>query len=160
MKALNITLAAFTIAALHAGFGCSPDRSSDQAPGKTRDTPHKHEVAHDRSHAPSEVGLSLNDGAKWELDAHTKDVMSKIVAVVEVAPPSEPAVTLGTRLDELTQQLIRGCTMTGPPHDQLHVFLVKWLPAVERLKTVEAPESEAAIAEVRALLATFDQHFL
>jgi len=39
----------------------------------------------------------------------------------------------GTDLQADIKLLVQGCTMTGPAHDQLHIYLTGYMPAVAAL---------------------------
>jgi hypothetical protein len=43
----------------------------------------------------------------------------------------------GVQLKAQLDKLIRGCTMTGESHDQLHVFLAGYIPAIKGLANAE-----------------------
>ncbi len=50
--------------------------------------------------------------------------------------------------------------MTGPAHDQLHVFLVALFPQVEALeKKTEVADLQLARTEIGDLLAAYEAHF-
>lgn len=91
------------------------------------------------------ASLTLNEGAKWVMDAHTR---SSIARMQESFGGSEKLESpkgyrdLGHALMEELRVLIGGCTMIDPAHDQLHVFLTELMPRVYLLE--EASEPEAA----------------
>lgn len=99
---------------------------------------HEHHT-HDAAAADLE-NLVLNDGKKWPMDGHTRDVigeMHKTVAEVAIASAADGR-RAGEVLDEQLKTLIRGCTMQGPAHDNLHVFLGAFMPEVNALASAES----------------------
>lgn len=64
--------------------------------------------------------------------------------------------TLGKRLQADLEKLVQGCTMTGEAHNQLHVFLTAYIPAVEKAFKSGSDES---LTEVRGLLAKYPEYF-
>ncbi|MCC7510494.1 MAG: hypothetical protein IT464_14120 [Planctomycetes bacterium] len=116
-------------------------------------------------HGPANAaqgGLRLDDGRKWQADDHTRASAARMRDAISSADAStvEAARALGSRLQKELDELIRGCTMTGAAHDQLHVFLGRLMPAVDSLaKAADVAAAEKALASVRELLETYDRHF-
>ena len=82
-------------------------------------------------------GIELNDGRKWPMDDHTRSTFAKMATSFLDSNTSSLAEEglrqAGSNLQLDIQDLIKGCTMTGPAHDQLHVFLTGFMPAVGEL---------------------------
>ena len=105
-------------------------------------------------------GLVLNDGKKWQMDDHTRDSFAKMAtsfvnvdaAALDAAGLKEAGSALRSDLDGL----IQGCTMTGADHDQLHVYLMAYIPAVTALQ--ESGRLEDA-KKVQHYLAIYDDYF-
>ena len=131
---------------------------------------HGHEDHGHAEHTPtaqedhgSGAQLTLNGGEKWQVDEHTRESATKIAELVEgvqTLHSTSDAQALGKALDEELDTLVRRCTMTGPAHDQLHVFLVALFPKVETLKAESDLETlQLAKAEIGELLEAFASHF-
>ncbi len=122
----------------------------------------QHEPGHDR-HASAELQLTLNEGEKWQVDEHTRGSAARITQLVSDSAPIasvEDARALAARLDGELNTLVQGCTMTGPAHDQLHVFLVALFPKVEELKAkTDVEDLRGAGEEIGLLLAAYESHF-
>ena len=58
-------------------------------------------------------------------------------------------------MDKEVQALVRGCTMDGEAHNQLHHWL---LPLIDQIKGVQQGK-EGAAEQVRASVAAFEAHF-
>ena len=116
-------------------------------------------------HAPPKAaehaGLTLNKGQKWNADDHTEASIGRMDALLAPLPADVAAYhALGEALQAETQTLIRGCTMTGADHDQLHVVLEKLLPQVAALRTgVVLADLKAGRSDLMALLAAYHRHF-
>ena len=121
----------------------------------------RHEPGHGRQAAEPE--LRLDDGKKWQVDEHTRASAARIKEMVGESgalDSLEAARALGERLDGELDVLVKGCTMTGAAHDQLHVWLVALVPRVEALKVeTDVADLRSVRAEIDSLLAAYEAHF-
>ena len=105
-------------------------------------------------------GLGLNNGQKWEVDDHTRSMFAKMTASFmdadHQALEGDGLRDVGAALQADINELIQGCTMTGPAHDQLHVFLMAYMPAVASLS--ESGHLEGA-KKIGLYLEQYDEHF-
>ena len=69
-------------------------------------------------------------------------------------------VALANALSQQTSVIIKKCSMTGEPHDQLHVVLVPMLDEISKLKESE-PDAlpEKALHQLEILIAAYFKHF-
>ncbi|MCP4007064.1 MAG: hypothetical protein GY725_23025 [bacterium] len=106
---------------------------SDHAP----DSNHDEGDAHSAHSTPPEVGVRLNDGHKWKMDAHTRSSFAQMANSFLTADHSalkeEGLKKMGSDLQGEIKNLIQGCTMTGEAHDQLHTYLGGYVAAVASL---------------------------
>lgn len=122
-----------------------------------------HSHGHDSHTAAADLnGLSLNHGQPWEMDEHTR-IMSKKMRDTFFAGDHgslEGLTSMGTELEHQMQDLVKGCTMTGQAHDQLHVFLNSHIPTINALAKAENYDAarENAI-RLKGQLETYQQHF-
>jgi len=93
-------------------------------------------------------GLSLDDGAKWLMDDHTRTQFATMSARMERGGDVR---TVGAGLQEDLDKLFQGCTMTGKGHDQLHMFLVSFMPAVRGMAEDGSEESREKASELLRL---------
>jgi hypothetical protein len=111
-------------------------------------------------HPTASDGLTLNDSKKWQMDDHTRAVFAKMAAsfvatdVSALDPAGLKAVGAGLKVN--VNELIQGCTMTGPDHDQLHVYLSGYIPAVSAL---EENGKVADAKKVQHYLAIYGDYF-
>lgn len=121
------------------------------------------EVAADHHAAPTEQQLTLNDGRKWAADKHTVDSVAAMRSTIRQVPRGASAAELhvvGGKLQEQLQTMIRGCTMTGSPHDQLHTWISLLAPEIQNvIKAEQAGAGHTSIANISSLLDSFDAHF-
>ncbi|MDH5752557.1 MAG: hypothetical protein OEZ59_09085 [Deltaproteobacteria bacterium] len=124
---------------------------------------HSHDSHFHDSHGPGEASLSLNNGNKWQADEHTRGSMARMATII----------TNGSSLNDMDayrgmagnlkaelQTLITGCTMTGPAHDQLHVYLSLLIPRLEALETAGQVElARREVQEIEILLGTYHKFF-
>lgn len=133
------------------------------APAAPAEAPAAHADHAEPADAPADLALTLDDGRKWPMDAHTRAALGAIEARLARGPASEDAAgyrALGADLDAEIQALVRGCTMTGPAHDQLHVWLVAFIPAVGALTAGEdVAAAQAKRRELASLVAAARAHF-
>ncbi len=100
------------------------------------------EHAHHHGHEAKQP--TLNQGAKWIMDTHTRDMFVVMSQRVDVGGDLK---TMGAELNDDLQKLIQGCTMSGTAHDQLHVFLLPYMSAVNSLADTGSQESYQAVKQ-------------
>ena len=67
---------------------------------------------------------------------------------------------LATAFDDELGVLVRGCTMTGPAHDQLHVFLTALFPKVAELKNkTDVKDLRTIREEIASFFDAYQEHF-
>jgi|APSaa5957512622_1039677.scaffolds.fasta_scaffold43675_2 hypothetical protein len=151
-------LGALLVCALVCLWGCGHDTEGH---GHT-DHESGHESGHDETLVVG-VELTLNEGKKWSVDEHTRNSAARItelVAAVEDLQSIEQSKELAAELDKELNGLIQGCTMTGAAHEQLHVFLVAFLPQVGALKEGEDVHALRETREqIASLLVAYEEHF-
>ena len=123
--------------------------------------PPRHESDHDL-HATG-LTLELDNGHKWQVDEHTRRSAAEMAGLIGDAAPVnsvDDARTLATAFDEELQNLIQGCTMKGPAHDQLHLFLAALFPRVEELSVkTDLEELRETQLEIRSLFDAYERYF-
>jgi len=136
-------------------MSCSDDKAkTDSHAGHDHDS---HQAAEKQETGPD--GLVLNNGEKWEMDEHTRNSFSKMAesfldadhASLDGQGLKQSGVELQNELDVL----IKGCTMTGEAHNQLHVYLTGYIPAVQELTA--SGDMEAA-KKVKHYLEIYDDY--
>ena len=121
----------------------------------------KPESAHENS--DSHLQLTLDNGKKWQVDEHTRLSSQRIHTLVHDAGSIgtvENARALGVHLKKELDTLVQGCTMTGPAHDQLHVFLVALMPKVAELtEQTDIHDLQITRDQIGSILEAYGTHF-
>ena len=154
------TLALPFSVALAACDGSHTEHDDDHSHGDAHSAPA--DAPHAAPHAAEALELSLNDGARWKMDEHTRGVFAETrTTLAGTAPASlDEAHALGETLDTQLNRLISGCTMDGAAHDELHVFLTAWMPAVAALKaSPDLPAASATVTQLQGMVAAYDKAF-
>lgn len=116
------------------------------------------------SHAATEEEVSgdatwpvpLNAGKKWQMDEHTRNSIARMKQLVE----DNKAGTLGKSLAGEFHDLMKGCTMQGKAHEQLHVFLNELMPRILALPADgDDGDFKAEREKIQELLQQYDQCF-
>ncbi len=125
------------------------------------------EDEHNRMHsnhgsAVTTSGLSLNNGDRWEMDDHTRRMSSKMKVTFFDADHSDQASlnALGVQLETQMNELIKGCTMSGEAHDQLHLFLADHVPTIQNLAKADDYDTARKLAiKLKGNYETYTKHF-
>jgi len=108
------------------------------------------------------LSLRLDNGQKWQMDDHTRTMFKKMSALFSAADHTDlPALKQSAqKLQNQIAELIKGCTMTGEAHEQLHVFLSVYIPAVQSLSSAtDVHSGENAAATISELLNRYTDYF-
>lgn len=97
--------------------------------------------------------IKLDNGSKWQANLETTEGVDKMLGLVKTSDLKtvEDYHTLASKLNEDKNVLVKKCTMEGPSHDNLHVFLHPLIEKIEALGKVsttdEGSEVTASIKE-------------
>ncbi len=115
---------------------------------------HDSHHAHPDNHIETdELQLTLNDGQRWKMDDHTRAMFKAMTERIEAGGDIN---VVGKGLKSDLDKLIQGCTMTGEAHNQLHAFLIPFIPAVQEFSANASVES---LQEVEELLQEYPKYF-
>lgn len=106
--------------------------------------------------------LQLNNGATWEADEHTIASVRRMQDLLLHHPSwtVEDALLLANGLRSEIGTLIKGCTMTGRAHDQLHLYLKKLTQSVNALSEATTPaDARREYGAVSKVVNNFDRYF-
>ena len=139
-------LLVITLAAL---ASCNSPKSSEQQGSKFANDTEK-----SVSTAPQVVQK------KWKADEATKKNVAAMMQIVADSTYTDAAkrVQLYTNLRARIDTLVQQCTMKGPEHDALHVWLEKVLEDLKELK-VENPEHRKVYTTLKKDVGSFYQSF-
>src|SRR5690606_15627122 len=91
--------------------------------------------------------IKLNNGNKWEANLETTEGVDKMLNLVKSSDPKtvEDYHALASKLNEEKNYVVKKCTMEGPSHDNLHVFLHPLIEKIEALGKVSSTDEGAEV---------------
>lgn len=122
------------------------------------------EMGHE-THAGANVWMNeiqLNDGSKWEANPETNEGVDAMLEMVKTSNPKtvDDYHALATKLNEEKNFVVKKCTMEGPSHDNLHVFLHPLIEKIDALGKVSTVDEGAEItANIKENLAGYYNYF-
>jgi len=106
--------------------------------------------------------ISLNNGSKWEANPETTKGIKNMIRNINQTKP-ETVVEfqeLGTKLNDEKNDIIKKCTMKGPSHDNLHIFLYPLINKIKDLMTVNSvTEGSKITTNIQAHLEGYNLYF-
>lgn len=151
-------------------FGCSKEGGETQEESQEIHNNAEDHAGHDHSDEAHEghghddheavAGITLNNGEKWQADKHTNDKVSEMKTQVANYKKSKDYAKLSTDLEAGVNELIKGCTMDGEPHNQLHHWLEPFMGKVQSMKDASNDADKSAkVAEIEASLNQYTVYF-
>lgn len=126
------------------------------------DHDHDGEEAHQHEDAKE---LALNNGKKWTVDESTRNhaqVLTTLAKGFEAENTKDLNAYHGfaDKVDTELQALIKACTMKGPDHDALHLWLEPVLEGTKDLKnTTDETRAKAEAQQLSENIIKFNQFF-
>ena len=127
--------------------------SCSEAPENITDTATQEQAQSEL--AQWEQDIKLNQGAPWRANKATSvGIVNMYGIIVESAPTSHNDYKeMADALNQEMNMLIQRCTMTGPSHDNLHVYLEPLLKKLTELKEAETAKARKQLtSEIQAHL--------
>jgi ABC-type Zn2+ transport system substrate-binding protein/surface adhesin len=126
----KITIALIAVSLLFTGCKDQP---------KASNATKKNETKHTESNA---IGndwmqeIKMNNGAKWTVNPETNEGVIKMLSVLTTSNPKDlnDYHTIADTLNKEKNYVIKECTMKGPSHDNLHVWLIPLIQKIDALK--------------------------
>lgn len=80
--------------------------------------------------------IQLNDGSKWMANPETNEGVAKMQSLLKTSAPKNLTDyhTIADTLNHEKNYVIKECTMKGPSHENLHVWLLPLMEKIEALK--------------------------
>lgn len=106
--------------------------------------------------------IQLNKGSKWEANIETTQGVDKMLGLVKSSNPKsiDDYHTLALKLNDEKNLVIKECTMKGPSHDNLHIFLHPLIEKTDAL--LQAPsenEGSKILASIQGNLEAYYNYF-
>ena len=123
---------------------------------------HANHEAEEKSDDHAEgVKLELNNGAKWPVNNEMKPFITETESQLNAyKPETGDYKMLATNLSTSNDNLVKSCTMTGVPHDNLHAWLAPHMKEIEKLKNAEDREhANKIVGELKESMDEYHQYF-
>ena len=123
---------------------------------------HANHEAEEKSDDHAEgVKLELNNGAKWPVNNEMKPFITETESQLNAyKPETGDYKMLATNLSTSNDNLLKSCTMTGVPHDNLHAWLAPHMKEIEKLKNAEDREhANKIVGELKESMDEYHQYF-
>ncbi|MDP2688144.1 MAG: hypothetical protein Q8O62_13035 [Aequorivita sp.] len=151
-------LTVVTISALLISCNETKNKNENTESVETTEGVHEHEMEEmePETHAMNNAWVNeikLDNGSKWQANLETTEGVEKMLGLVNASDSKsvEDYHSLASKLNEDKNVLVKKCTMEGPSHDNLHVFLHPLIEKIEALgkvtSTDEGVEITASIKE-------------
>lgn len=163
MKKLLTGLCVIAIAVLQS-CQSNTDQHETTADSMNHSAPGQNE--HDHHGAVSgDESLSLNNGQKWVADHSTVMHVAGLKTVADnfaanTNPTAADYSSAGKEMTDTLNTLISECSMAGPDHEELHMWLEPLMNSVKELQNATSVEAgKTAMQDIVARLNLFDQYF-
>ncbi len=106
--------------------------------------------------------IQLDNGNKWDANLETTEGVDKMLDLIsENAQESVGDYhTLASYLNEVKNVVVKECTMEGPSHDNLHVFLHPLIEKIDALGKISNVDEGAEITErIKENLNAYNDYF-
>lgn len=107
--------------------------------------------------------ITLNEGTQWKANRETTEEILKMTELVERSSASTPEDyrELGNSLNIEKNLLLERCTMKGPSHENLHIYLQPLIEMIGKLQKVQtAEEGKKLVAKIKDHLETYHSYFI
>lgn len=107
--------------------------------------------------------IQLDQGKTWKVNSATRVGIEKMLAAVSKVSSEKQSLdakSLQVDLQAILQSIFQNCDMTGPTHDNLHIYLVPLIEKVDRLGDPGSPQAaKGLVAQIKAQLSDFRDYF-
>lgn len=161
MKKTLVTVAILSV--LFMGCKQTNEKKTDETVEAT-ETVHQHGDMHsDMALDNSWVNeIKLDNGNKWEANVETTQGVAKMEELIKSSNPKtvEDYHQLASALNEVKNYVVKECTMEGPSHDNLHVFLHPLIEKIDALGEVSSVEKgEEITGQIQENLDSYYNYF-
>lgn len=152
----SLAILAFTV--LFSTFGCNDHEQTKTETAGEHDTIMHEEADHAKA-------LNLNNGAKWVSDSSTNYHASRLNLITdehqEISNPTlEDHKATAKKLEAEIGQLVSSCTMKGPDHDALHIWLEPLLEKVKGYNAVQdLQQANEQFKDIDKQIAAYNTYF-
>ncbi|SDE45662.1 hypothetical protein SAMN05421636_105141 [Pricia antarctica] len=109
-----------------------------------------------------ENDMVLNNGIKWQANKETTDGVRAMLSLINGTKAStiDDYKELGDKLNDVKNTVVEECTMKGPSHDNLHIWLYPLIKKIELLQNAETTKEGAeTLASIIDNLNAYNTYF-
>lgn len=112
-------------------------------------------------HADANANLELDNGKKWKTNPEMLPFIQEQEKLIKAYDSDTGDYKkLAADLNSANEKLIKSCTMTGKPHDVLHVWLTDHMKNIDLLgKAVNKEEADHISDALEDSMETYHQYF-
>ncbi len=106
--------------------------------------------------------IELDDGLKWIANIETTQGVHAMLSELNKSNPKtvEDYISMANRLNDEKNMVVKECTMKGPSHDNLHIFLLPLIEKIDLLLEITSPEEGMEItASIKENLEAYTNYF-
>lgn len=106
--------------------------------------------------------IKLDDGAKWTANIETTKGVVDLQSLIKTHNKTtvDEYVALANKLNERKNILVKECTMDGPSHDNLHVFLYPLIQKINLLlETKSTEDATKIVSSISDNLTAYNTYF-
>ncbi len=106
--------------------------------------------------------IQLDNGDKWLANIKTTEGVNRMLKLISESKTEtvEDYLSLANKLNDRKNTLVKECTMTGPSHDNLHMFLHPLIEKIDvLLETKTTEESAETLKSITDNLNAYNTYF-
>lgn len=106
--------------------------------------------------------IQLDQGEKWDANLETTQGVNQMAEIIENHSPKtvEEFQNLASKLNDKKNFIVKECTMKGPSHDNLHIFLHPLIEKIDALSSVKsADQGEDILASINENIKEYYNYF-
>lgn len=133
--------------------------------GHSKDSAHNHDHGSHSEHS-GDAQIMLDNGKKWKVDDETKLRIENIRGLLKEFQSQKKTLALsdynaiGTKVGTEIDGIIKGCSLTGQAHDELHKLLAMFFPELNNLRSNDLDMAKDGLKNIQELIVQFDIFFI
>ncbi|MFB9056090.1 hypothetical protein ACFFU9_04975 [Mariniflexile ostreae] len=147
---------------LSALISCKNDTKQDDSFRKEVVQDHQDTNTLTQYHNDWVADMELDEGAKWQANVATNQgvIVMQDVLKTQATVVIEDYHKLAAQLGEAKNDVVKNCTMQGPSHDFLHIWLLPLMEKIEALSEVQDVEEASKIKQsIKENIAAYHIYF-
>jgi len=106
--------------------------------------------------------IQIDNGEKWQADATTNEGVQKLQNTINLQTVStlDDYHKLAEQLNDEKNFVVKNCTMKGPSHDNLHIWLHPLIEKIDALlKTEDVDDAEKITVSIKENINAYNTYF-